>query len=128
MRLDVAYKMFAGGAVLAGCLMSGLDRPARAEDPADVPPAPASEIPDLLDDAQAGQPIAPAHEPRIAASSTSPRLRISSASNNSRRNSDDRLGSYARVARAATVGRTPVNAPKFDSMPQMPTMMDDATP
>lgn len=62
MRLDVAYKMFAGGAVLAGCLMSGLVRPTLAEDPADVPPAPASEIPDLLDDAQAGQPIAPAEE------------------------------------------------------------------
>jgi len=32
------------------------------------------------------------------------------------------------VASAAIVGRTPLNRPKFDSMPQMPPMMRAGTP
>jgi antitoxin component YwqK of YwqJK toxin-antitoxin module len=60
MRFDVAYKKFAGGAVLAGCLLAGQPRLATAADEIDVPPAPASDIPDLLDeDTQAAQPIEP---------------------------------------------------------------------
>ena len=57
------------------------------------------------------------------ASSMSPRLRISSASNSSPRKNVERRGSQASVASAAIVGRTPLNRPKFDSMPQMATMM-----
>ena len=52
-------------------------------------------------------------------SSMSPRLRISSAANSSLRKNADRRGSQASVARAATVGRTPLNPPKFDSSPQI---------
>ena len=53
--------------------------------------------------------------------SMSPRLRISSAANSSRRKSVERRGSQASVASAATVGRVPLKRPKFDSKPQMDT-------
>jgi hypothetical protein len=39
-----------------------------------------------------------------------------------------RRGSHASVASAGTIGRTPLNRPKFDSIPQMATMIRDGTP
>ncbi len=51
-----------------------------------------------------------------------PRSRISSALNSSLRKSVERRGSQASVASAPTIGRTPVNRPKFDSMPQTAMM------
>jgi hypothetical protein len=52
----------------------------------------------------------------------SPRSRISIAFNSSPRKNADRRGSHASVASAPIVGRTPLNFPKFDSTPQMPTI------
>ena len=40
----------------------------------------------------------------------------------------ERRGSHASVASAATVGRTPLNRPKFDSIPQIETMIGGGTP
>ena len=75
-----------------------------------------------------GWPIAPAQDPLRFDSAISPRLRISSALKSSARNNVARRGSHASVARAGTVGRTPVNRPKFDSTPQIAVMICGGTP
>jgi hypothetical protein len=81
-----------------------------------------------LDGMNCGWPSAPAQDPFIAGSSTSPLSRMASALNSSSRNIAPRRGSYASVASVEMVGRTPLKRPKLDSSPQTATMTPGGTP
>ena len=67
-------------------------------------------------------PIAPAHEPFMAARSMNPLSTISSAFMSSAVKKTPRRPSHASVASACTTGRVPVKRPKFDSMPHTATI------